>query len=54
MSIYFDCEETEIKFGVVDDPQAKFEEIEEEEEDIHEVSKDLKDLLKIRGRAILY
>jgi len=52
--VYFDCEQGDIQIGVVDDAKAKFEEIQEEEEDVEEVRPELKELLKIRGRAILF
>jgi len=39
----------------VDDPKSEFEVIEEEEEKIvHKERPELKELLKIRGRAILF
>lgn len=52
--VYFDCEQSDIDISVIDDPKIKFEEVEEEEEDVAEARPELKELLKIRGRAILY
>ena len=52
--VYFDCEQGDIQIGVVDDAKVVFEEIAEEEEDVDEVRPELKELLKIRGRAILF
>ena len=54
LSVYFSCILDNIKLECLSEPRLEFQEILEESEEIQKVDEKLKEILKVRGKKVIF